>query len=85
MIEVKILAGLRNSYRNHEGNTKDENNGYVVFKGNIHGSAGKLSGGEGGQVSHFSTECVWSGQRIKDDVHGFSSPRIFASWQRASV
>ena len=41
MIEVKILAGLRNSYRNHEGNTKDENNGYVVFKWNIHGSAGK--------------------------------------------
>jgi hypothetical protein len=26
-----------------EGNTKEENNGYVVFKWNIHGSAGKQS------------------------------------------
>ncbi len=28
----------------HEGNTEDENNGYVVFKRNTHGSA-KLGGG----------------------------------------
>jgi hypothetical protein len=25
----------------HEGSTKEENNGYVVFKGNVQGSAGK--------------------------------------------
>ncbi len=33
----------------HEGNTEEENNGYVVFKWNIHGSAGKWGGGEGGK------------------------------------
>jgi hypothetical protein len=33
----------------HEGNTEEDNNGYVVFKWTIHGSAGKLGGGEWGR------------------------------------
>ncbi len=28
-------------YKEHEGNTEEENNGYVVFNRNIHGSVGK--------------------------------------------
>jgi hypothetical protein len=28
-------------YPTHEGKTEEENNGYVVFKLTIHGSAGK--------------------------------------------
>jgi hypothetical protein len=31
-------------------NIEEENNGYVVFKCNIHGSAGKYRGGKGGGV-----------------------------------
>ncbi len=33
------------SVRYYEGNTEEENNGYVVFKLNIHGSARKNGGG----------------------------------------
>jgi hypothetical protein len=29
----------------HDGNIEKENNGYVVFKWDIHGSAGKWGGG----------------------------------------
>jgi hypothetical protein len=32
---------LTNMYPTHEGKTEEENNGYVVFKLTIHGSAGK--------------------------------------------
>jgi hypothetical protein len=42
-----VLYTVRNIYRRgHEGNTEKENNGYVVFKGNILGQAGEKSGGE---------------------------------------
>jgi hypothetical protein len=29
------------AYRTHEENTEEENNGYIVFKLDIHGSGGK--------------------------------------------
>jgi hypothetical protein len=35
------------TYCSYEVNIKEENNGYVVFKENIHGSAGNKGGGEG--------------------------------------
>ncbi len=46
---VKLIpAGARSGY---EGNTEEENNGYVVFKWNIHSSTGKQDGGERGGVT----------------------------------
>jgi len=35
----------------HEGKTKEENNGNVIFQCKIHGSAGKYGDGEGGEAS----------------------------------
>ncbi len=50
---------------------EEKNNGYVVFKWNIRGSAGKEGGCE--QQQSFR-------QIFKDDVNVFFPPRIFAPW-----
>jgi hypothetical protein len=54
----------------HEGNTEEENNGNVVFKCNIHGSATKyrVVAGRGGGVTPPAPTCFF-----KDDVNGFPS------------
>ncbi len=57
-----------------EENTEEEKNGYVVFKWNIHGSAGKkgVNKGGGGTLIRLppllSPAGFWT-----DDVNGFSS------------
>ncbi len=41
----------------HEGNTYEEHNGYVVFKGYINGSAREYGGAEGEGGSRYSAHC----------------------------
>jgi hypothetical protein len=55
----------------HEGHIEEENNGYVVLKWNIPGSAGIKGGGEGGEAYPFLQQA--SGQIFKDDVNEFFS------------
>ncbi len=55
---------------------KEENNGYVVFRWNVHGTTGEEQCGMwGGNVSPSLHPFVQqaSGQILKDDVNGFSS------------
>ncbi len=51
----------------HKRNIEEENDGYVVFKWNIHGTAEKMGGGDRG----YSAPPPF--QIFKDDVNGFSS------------
>ncbi len=48
-LKIPAQGRAESSYSNtsrNEGNTEEDNDGYVVFKGNIHGSAEKQSVGE---------------------------------------
>jgi hypothetical protein len=61
----------------HEGNAKEENNGYVVFKLKIVGTPGRQQGGGEGVILRPPNDhpplLKASGQIYKDDVNGFSS------------
>jgi hypothetical protein len=56
----------------HGGNSEENANGYVVFKLNLLGSAGKQSGWRHSLSPHPFLQQA-SGQMYKDDVNGFSS------------
>jgi hypothetical protein len=65
----------------HEGNAEEENNGYVVFKLNIHGSSGNMGGGEGGGLRRYSAHFHPSllDRYLKTTWTVFPPPPIFAA------
>jgi len=78
-MKISIFLGpkswLENRYQlwyNHEGNTDEEKNGYVVFKLNIRGSWEK---GKGKALLRSRQPFLQqaSGQIFEDDVNGFST------------
>jgi hypothetical protein len=88
-----VLYSVRNICqryrRGREGNTKEENSGYVVFKGNILVKAGKKRSGEGKRrysaLPHPFLRQVY-GYKFKGDVNSFSSSMaIFSNMQHKNI